>query len=47
LIMASPFFGAVLAGLIIGIILIIIGIQMITAGIGGRETQLMPRGLKK
>ena len=47
LIMASPFFGAVLAGLIIGIILIIIGIQMITAGIAGRETSLRPPGLKK
>ena len=46
LIMASPFFGAVLAGLIIGIILIIIGIQMISAGIGGRETSLRPQGLK-
>ena len=40
LIMASPFFGAVLAGLIIGIILLIIGIQMISAGIGGRETRI-------
>jgi uncharacterized membrane protein HdeD (DUF308 family) len=47
LIMASPFFGAVLAGLIIGIILLIIGIQMISAGIGGRETRLTPPGLRK
>ena len=47
LIMASPFFGAVLAGLIIGIILLIIGIQMISAGIGGRETSLRPPGLKR
>jgi uncharacterized membrane protein HdeD (DUF308 family) len=47
LIMASPFFGAVLAGLIIGIILLIIGIQMISAGIGGRETRLTPSGLRK
>jgi uncharacterized membrane protein HdeD (DUF308 family) len=47
LIMASPFFGAVLAGLIIGIILIIIGIQMISAGIAGRETSLRPPGLKR
>jgi uncharacterized membrane protein HdeD (DUF308 family) len=45
--MASPFFGAVLAGLIIGIILIIIGIQMISAGIAGRETSLRPPGLKR
>lgn len=43
----SPFFGAVLAGLIIAIILLIIGIQMISAGIGGRETRLTPPGLKK
>src|SRR5215204_1472543 len=47
LIMASPFFGAVLACLIIGIILIIIGIQMISAGIAGRETSLRPPGLKR
>src|SRR5215217_2109556 len=47
LIMASPFFGAVLAGLIIGIILIIIGIQMISAGIAGRETSLRPPGRKR
>jgi uncharacterized membrane protein HdeD (DUF308 family) len=47
LIMASPFFGAVLAGLIIGIILLIIGIQMISAGIGGRETSLTPPGLRR
>jgi uncharacterized membrane protein HdeD (DUF308 family) len=47
LIIVSPFFGAVLAGLIIGAILLIIGIQMISAGIGGRETRLTPPGLKK
>jgi uncharacterized membrane protein HdeD (DUF308 family) len=42
LVIASPFFGAVLAGLFIGINLIIIGAQMISAGIGGRETPLTP-----
>ena len=47
LIIVSPFFGAVLAGLIMAIILLIIGIQMISAGIGGRETRLRPPGLKR
>jgi uncharacterized membrane protein HdeD (DUF308 family) len=37
LIIASPLFGAVLAGLLIGIVLLIVGIEMISAGIGGRE----------
>jgi uncharacterized membrane protein HdeD (DUF308 family) len=47
MVIVSPFFGAVLAGLIMGIILILIGIQMISAGIGGRETRLTPPGLKR
>ena len=47
IIIVSPFFGAVLAGLIMGIILIIIGIEMISAGIGGRQTRLTPPGLKR
>ena len=47
LMIVSPFFGAVLAGLIIGIVLLIVGIQLISAGIGGRETRLTPPGLKK
>lgn len=47
MVIVSPFFGAVLAGLIMGIILIIIGIQMIAAGVGGRETRLTPPGLKR
>jgi uncharacterized membrane protein HdeD (DUF308 family) len=51
LIIVFPFFGvvfgAVLAGFIMAIILIIIGIQMISAGIGGRETRLTPSGLKR
>jgi uncharacterized membrane protein HdeD (DUF308 family) len=47
MVIVSPFFGAVLAGLIMGIILILIGIQMISAGVGGRETRLTPPGLKR
>ena len=47
MVIVSPFFGAVLAGFIMGIILIIIGIQMISAGVGGRETRLTPPGLKR
>ena len=47
MIIVSPFFGAVLAGFIMGIILLIIGIEMISAGIGGRETRLSPPGLRK
>jgi hypothetical protein len=47
IIIVSLFFGAVLAGLIMGIILIIIGIEMISAGIGGRQTRLTPPGLKR
>ena len=38
IIIVSPFFGAVLAGFIMGIILLIIGIEMIAAGIGGRDS---------
>jgi uncharacterized membrane protein HdeD (DUF308 family) len=38
-----PLFGAIFTGFVIGIILLIIGIQMISAGIGGRETRLSPR----
>jgi uncharacterized membrane protein HdeD (DUF308 family) len=47
LIIASPLFGVVLAGLLIGIVLLIVGIEMISAGIGGRETRLTPPGLEK
>jgi uncharacterized membrane protein HdeD (DUF308 family) len=46
-IIVSPFFGAVLAGFIMAIILLIIGIQMIAAGVGGRETRLTPPGIRK
>ena len=38
-VLASPFFGARLAGIIIGIGLLITGIQMIYAGIQGRRMQ--------
>ena len=38
-VLASPFFGARLAGMIIGIGLLITGIQMIFAGIQGRRAQ--------
>jgi uncharacterized membrane protein HdeD (DUF308 family) len=47
MILASPLFGVVLAGFFIGIALIIIGIQMISAGISGRESRLVPsKGFK-
>jgi uncharacterized membrane protein HdeD (DUF308 family) len=42
MVLVSPFFGAVLAGLLIGMALLIIGIQMISAGIAGREARLTP-----
>jgi uncharacterized membrane protein HdeD (DUF308 family) len=38
-VLISPFFGAILAGIIIGIGLLITGIQMIFAGIQGRRVQ--------
>ena len=37
LVIASPLFGAVLAGIMIGLSLFIVGIQMITTGIMGRR----------
>jgi uncharacterized membrane protein HdeD (DUF308 family) len=42
MIIVSPFFGAVLAGLIMGIVLLIVGIEMISAGVGGRKAHLTP-----
>jgi uncharacterized membrane protein HdeD (DUF308 family) len=39
-VLISPFFGARLAGIVIGIGLLITGIQMIFAGIQGRRTQI-------
>jgi uncharacterized membrane protein HdeD (DUF308 family) len=47
LMIVSPPFGAQLAGIIIGIVLLIVGIQLVSAGIGGRETRLTPPGLRK
>jgi uncharacterized membrane protein HdeD (DUF308 family) len=47
LMIVSPFFGAVLASFVIAIILLIIGIQLITAGIAGREARLTPPGMKR
>jgi uncharacterized membrane protein HdeD (DUF308 family) len=38
-VLISPFFGAILAGIIIGIGLVITGIQIIFAGIQGRRVQ--------
>jgi uncharacterized membrane protein HdeD (DUF308 family) len=46
MILVSPFFGVVLAGFFIGIALIIIGIQMIAAGVSGRESDIVPTGFK-
>ena len=47
LIIASPLFGAVLAGILIAMVLLIVGIEMISAGIAGREARLTPPGLEK
>jgi uncharacterized membrane protein HdeD (DUF308 family) len=41
LIMASPLYGAVFAYLVLGIGLLIIGIQIIAAGISGRKMRMM------
>jgi uncharacterized membrane protein HdeD (DUF308 family) len=37
LVLASPLFGVILAGIMIGVSLLIVGIQMITAGMMGRR----------
>jgi uncharacterized membrane protein HdeD (DUF308 family) len=42
MILASPVFGAVFAGLIIAMALLIIGIQMLAAGVSGRRESLEP-----
>jgi uncharacterized membrane protein HdeD (DUF308 family) len=39
LVLASPLFGAVLAGIMIGLSLLIAGIEMIAAGVSGRQQQ--------
>ena len=38
-VLASPLFGAILAGIMVGISLLIVGIQMVTAGMMGRREQ--------
>jgi uncharacterized membrane protein HdeD (DUF308 family) len=42
MILASPVFGAVFAGLIIAMALLIIGIQMVAAGVSGRRESIVP-----
>jgi uncharacterized membrane protein HdeD (DUF308 family) len=41
LMMASPLYGAVFASLVLGIALLVIGIQIIAAGISGRKMRMM------
>jgi uncharacterized membrane protein HdeD (DUF308 family) len=41
LIMASPLYGAVFASLVLGIALLVIGIQIIAAGVSGRKMRMM------
>jgi uncharacterized membrane protein HdeD (DUF308 family) len=41
MILASPVFGAVFAGLIIAMALLIIGIQMVAAGVSGRRDSIV------
>ena len=47
MVLVSPLFGAELAGIFIGITLIIIGIQMISAGVVGRRYTLPSTGFRK
>jgi uncharacterized membrane protein HdeD (DUF308 family) len=42
MILAAPVFGAVFAGLIIAMALLIIGIQMVAAGVSRRRESLVP-----
>jgi uncharacterized membrane protein HdeD (DUF308 family) len=42
LIMVSPGFGAAFVGLIIAIAVLIVGIQMVVAGISGRRMRMLP-----
>ena len=42
MILAAPVFSAVFAGLIIAMALLIIGIQMVAAGVSGRRESLVP-----
>ena len=41
LMMASPLYGAVFASLVLGIALLVIGIQIISAGVSGRKMRMM------
>jgi uncharacterized membrane protein HdeD (DUF308 family) len=43
LILASPLFGVVFAGIMIGLSLLIVGIQMISAGVSGRQQGITPK----
>lgn len=48
LIMVAPHFGAALVGLILGIALLVIGIEIIVSGISGRKMSMMPsRGMER
>jgi uncharacterized membrane protein HdeD (DUF308 family) len=48
LIMIAPHFGAALVGVILGIALLIIGIEIIVSGISGRKMSMMPsRGMER
>jgi uncharacterized membrane protein HdeD (DUF308 family) len=48
MIMVSPHFGAALVGLILGIALLILGIEIIVSGISGRKMSMMPsRGMER
>lgn len=48
LIMVAPHYGAALVGLILGIALLIIGIEIIVSGISGRKMSMMPsRGMER
>jgi uncharacterized membrane protein HdeD (DUF308 family) len=45
-VLASPLFGAVLAGIIIGVALLITGIQMVIAGIQGTRLQILGKDIE-
>lgn len=48
LIMVAPHYGAALVGLILGIALLVIGIEIIVSGISGRKMSMMPsRGMER
>jgi len=46
--MFAPHFGAAVVGVILGIALLIIGIEIIVSGISGRKMSMMPsRGMER